>query len=323
MKRKLLYILLAFEAIFCIAFSLAKLSLGGVFSTVITFPFEQIALGLQLLSMSGRIGNAFSLVLYAAICALPAFFLYRAGSKRKLQAEDALLGLLSAALFVSLYLMINPGYIGNLWNSGGSGATIGKVILGGTLWSIVFGYLVLRVLRLSFESGTDKLEKYVGVLLCTLNFFFVWIVFVICFGDLLGSFSSVKEGNTGSESGLGATYFFLVLRFMVDALPYILDAVTVFLALDLLASMRVDRYSEQTEILAIRLSRWCGKALSTVVISGIVLNLLQLVFAGMLRNIDSSFVVPVSSVLFVLAILFFARLISENRKLKSDNDLFI
>jgi hypothetical protein len=219
--------------------------------------------------------------------------------------------------------MINPLYLGNLFaGAGEAGPAAGKAVLGGTLWSILCGYLVLRVLRISFESGTEKLQGYVGALLCALCFLFVWAICGV-FGEMLDSFSVLREGNKGSESGLGATYIFLVLRYLTKVLPYVLDIFTVFLALDLLAAMRSDRYSEQTEALALRLSRWCGKALAATAVSGVSLNLLQLLFARALRSVDSNVSIPLASVLFVLAVLFFARLISENRRLKGDIDLFI
>jgi len=324
MKRRLLYALLVLEAALCITLSLAKNSFGGAFSALLAFPFEQIGLGLRLLSLTGKLGNSIALTLYAAFCLLPAFFLLRDGNRRKLHMEDALLGLLSAALFVSLYLLINPLYLGSLFGGAGeAGLVVGKAVLGGTLWSVLCGYLVLRMLRLSFESGTEKLQGYIGALLCALSFLFVWVICGGAFGGMLDSFSALREGNTGSESGLGTTYIFLVLRYLTKAMPYILDIFTVFLALDLLAAMRTDRYSEQTETLALRLSRWCGKALAATVVSGVLLNLLQFLFARALRSVDSSLSIPLASVLFVLAVLFFARLVSENRRLKGDIDLFI
>ena len=111
MKRKLLYILLALEAALFVVFSLAETSPGGAFSAAMAFPFEQIGMGLRMLSLIGKLGNSFALTLYTAFCFLPLLFLLMARNKRKLYKEDALLGLLSAALFVSLYLMINTAYI--------------------------------------------------------------------------------------------------------------------------------------------------------------------------------------------------------------------
>jgi hypothetical protein len=60
MKRSLLYVLLVLEGALCITFSLAKISPGGAFSAAMAFPFEQIGLGLRLLSLTGKLGNSFA-----------------------------------------------------------------------------------------------------------------------------------------------------------------------------------------------------------------------------------------------------------------------
>ena len=233
MKRKLLCTLLCIEAILCIAFNAARLSTSDAFSAAMAFPFEQIGALLRRLSLTGVIGNCIALAIYAVLCISPVLFLLGIGSKRKLRAEDSLLVILSAALFGAIYLMINPAYIANVFaDIDGTGFEISKAVLGGTIWSITVGYVILRVLRLSFESGAAKLHGYAGALLNTLCFLFVWVVCGNLFGELLNSFSALLSGNRGSESGLGATYVFLVLRFFVDALPYVLNIITVFLALD-------------------------------------------------------------------------------------------
>ncbi len=324
MTRKTLYFLLALEALICTLFVVLKASFVDVFSGAMAFPLEQVGLGLRLLSMTGRLGNILALLLYTCISFLPIVFLQRTQKKRKLHAEDSLLLLFSVALFFTLFLMINPTYIGKLLGEHGLlGATFGKVILGGTLWSIICGYAVLRFLRLAFESETTKLHVYLSALLYTLSFLFVLSVFGVGLKNMLASISTVQASNKGSESGLGPTYVFIVLRYLVDSLPYILNTVTVLFSLDLLVSMHQDAYSENTVNLASRLSRWCSKALTAVVTSSIALNLLQLIFAQTLRDINSTINIPITSVLFVLATLLFARLVSENRRLKSDNDLFI
>ena len=119
------------------------------------------------------------------------------------------------------------------------------------------------------------------------------------------------------------TYAILGLRFVVEALPYALDIVTVFLALKLVDVMSSDRYSEDTVIVANQLSQWCAKTLAVVMISNMGLNLIQLIFANELRNMSSNVSIPVVSIAFVLAVLILARMIAENRTLKGDNDLFI
>ncbi len=324
MTRKFVYILLALETVLLFVLNLLKYSFTDVFSSVIAFPFEQIGLILKLLSGSGLLGNAIALTLYLAICFLPVYYLIASKDKRKLHLEDALVGLLSSVLLVSLYLMINTENLELIFiGLGALGVAAGKAILSITIWSILWGYLILRFIRLAFDSNTKKLIVYSSVTLYSLCFFFAWIVFGSNFGDLLNSFFALQAQNTGLQAGLGITYVFLVLGFLLDAIPYILNTVIVFLALDLLTEMYNDAHSEKTEILSKQLSLFCYKSLGIVVVSGISFNLLQLLFAKTLRNTEANLSIPIMSVLFVLTVLFFARLISENRALKHDNDLFI
>jgi hypothetical protein len=138
----------------------------------------------------------------------------------------------------------------------------------------------------------------------------------------LDDFASLRAGKRRDEAH-SARVLFVGLKFLVDALPWALDTVTAFAAMALLSAMRADRYSEQTVLAAEKLSRWCAAALAAVLLSDIGFNVLQLVFAGALRTIDSSLSIPVISVAFVLAVLLFARVVAENRRLKGDNDLFI
>ncbi len=219
-------------------FNLVILKLSDWLTSIMAFPFEQLGWALRELSLMGRAGNAVSMTIYAALCLAPVYFLLKIKNKRDLKIEDSLLGLLTAILFLSLYLFINPEYIGRLFGGlGEAGLTIGKVILGVTVWSVIFAYAVLRVLRLSFVSGTDKLLAYAGVLLGVLSCIFVWAVFGSSFGTTVTTFSFLIKGNKGTESGLGLSYVFLVLRFIVSALPNLLNVFTVLISLKLLTAM--------------------------------------------------------------------------------------
>lgn len=326
MKRNRSIALLALEAALCVAFCLAKasLSLADAFAVAIAFPFEQIGAGLRALSLSGRFGNTAALLIYLALGTLPAGFLFYAARKRRLRAEDGLLVLLSALLFAVLYLMANPGKINALFSlPTDSGLAVGKAVLGAAVYSVLAGYAILRVLRLSFESDTNRLYRLLRALLTLLNALFVWAIFGVGFGNLLDAFSSLRAANAGTEAGLGMTYAFAVLKFLADAAPYALDIATIFIIMKLLYEMAADRYSEAAVAAAQKLSVWCAKALVAIVLTNIGFNVLQLAFAGALRNIDSTLNLPVISILFVLAALLFARIAAENQALKQDSDLII
>ena len=322
MRRKVLVGLLSAEAIACVLFCILQTSFTGVFSAVMAFPFEQIGMGLRLLSLSSGSGNAAAIVIYIAVSLLPIAALVVLRKKRKLCAEDGLLGLLSVVLFAVLYVMINPGVI-NTWTSGAAPQPVGKAILGGMVYSVLAGYFILRVLRLFSNSETSMLVRYMSVMLSLLNALFVYSIFGAGFNGLLNSIAELRAGNVGNEHLLGASYVFLVLQFVVDTLPGAFNILVVFALLRLLEEMRSDRYSAETVTATRRVSRLCSTALVTMIIANIGFNLLQLIFAKSILVINSSVQIPLFSITFVLAALLLIRLVTENKQLKDDNDLFI
>jgi len=322
MKRTAYFGLLIAEAAACVAFCILRTSLVGVFTTAMAFPFEQIGMALRFLSLSSQAGNMAAIIAYIAVSLLPVAVLVILRGKRKLHTEDALLVLLSAALFVVLYMMINPGIIGMLTGRA-AGQIVGKAVLGCIVYSVLCGYIILIALRMFAGSGTKNLLRYMSIMLGLLNMLFVYLAFGACFSEMLDSIAALKAGNVGNEHLLDTTYIFLVLQFLVSALPYALDALIVFAAMRLLDSMQADRYSDETVSAAGRMSRLCAAALVATVLANIGFNLLQLAFAKSLMELHSSVQIPVFSIAFVLAALLLTRFITENKQLKDDNDLFI
>ncbi len=321
MKRKLLIGLLAAEAAACVALCFLQTSFGNVFSTMMAFPFEQIGLGLRSLSLSGGALNVLALVLYGAISLLPMAFLMFFRKKRKLQKEDWLLGLLSVLLFVVLYAMTNPGLIG--LQTGGLPPAAGKAALGLLVYSVLCGYLALRVLRLFYTGGTEKLLGYASAMLMLIAALFVYAAFGAGFSNMLKSFEALRAGNTGNEHLLAATYICLAMEAVVNALPRVLGVVVVFKALVLLDEMKVNRYSESAIAAAKHMCRWCAIALAATMLSIIGFNLVQLLFSKALLVTHVGAQLPVDSIGFMLAVLLFTRLLTENKQLKDDNDMFI
>lgn len=322
MKRKLWYVLLAAEAVLCAVLVFAGEPSGAVI-TALAFPFAQLGRCLRALSLAGGFGNAAAVVLYAALSLLPAGYLLYAREKRGLRAEDALMGLLSVLLFAVLYLMANEGRLAALLHGGGELLTVSRAVLGGTVYAVLAGYAVLRVLRAAMAGSTDRLYRLLGLLCAFLAFVFVFAIFAVRIGELMTSFASLRAGNIGSEGGLGISYAFLVLKFLTDALPWALNIGTALIGMGLLSEMRADRYSEAALKAAHKLSRWCVRSLAAVVLTNILFNVLQLVFGAALRTVSGSLVIPADSIAFALLALLFARLTGESRALKEDNELII
>ena len=319
MKRKRFCIFLCAEAVASVLLYLARQSLPRAFSAVVAFPFEQLALGLRALSCRSRAGDAAAWVIYCAVCLLPLALLPVIRRRRRLQAEDALLAVLSAALFAVLYWMINPALLGEFMGAE-EGRRVLMGVLGGVIYSVLVGYLLLRVLRRMAAADTQRLHRALAVLLYLLGAVFVFTAFGVCFGELLSSLDALRERNTEPPA---ISYVFLALQYFVDALPYVLDAVVTLAGLRLLQELGAERYSEQAVQAAERLSLLCGRALAATMLCTMSFNLLQLVFLRRLRDVSAHVQLPLSSVAFVLAALLLARYIRENKQLKDDNDLFV
>lgn len=320
MKRKNLKAILIIEGILCLLFALLPSFGKNVFSTVLTFPFEQIGMGLRALSLSGMVGNVIAIGLYLMLSLLPALYLlFRIRRKSEFFKEDWLLVLLSAVLFFTLYFMINPGIAALPFRD----VLMGKVLLSGTTYSIIYAYVILRVLKLFFAKGAGELQRYMIILIGLLNVIFVYVIFGSGVKGLMDAISAMEAGNVGNEHLLSTSYVFLALQYVVDVLPFAMNIWIAFMGMDLLEEMRADPYSEPSVLAAEKLSRGCGIVLGLVVFVNMIFNLMQLILAKNLVVINSSVEISLFSIGFLLAALLLSRYVAENKTLKDDNDSFV
>ena len=108
--------------------------------TFFTFPLEQIGLFFRTLSLSGKIGNIIALILYTLLCLSPVLIYFYLRLKKRNVCIDNWLFVLSAAMFVVVYLMINPGCFPNM-NMGGN------IVICGAFYSMIVTYLIHKVLQ--------------------------------------------------------------------------------------------------------------------------------------------------------------------------------
>lgn len=320
MKRKIFWGLLTVEAVFCMSFYFLQAYFANIFSAIVAFPFEQIGWMLRKMSLSGVVGNVTAIIIYIFVPLIPCGVYFMLHKKGRYCKEDRLLLVISLLLFVVIYYMINPGLLAV--NAYGGG----KILLGGTFYSVLFGYLVLRILKRFVSADAVQLKMWLRILACGVEVLFVYMVFGNRFGALIDSVRNIKQTNyefSGISSGLEITYIFLVLQFVVDAIPYLLDIFIVFTAIRVLDELLVDPYSDSAVAASERLGNLCVKALVITIISEIVFHLLQLIFSGSIRQINVIVTIPLFSMAFVLAVLLVVRYVRENQKLKRENDLFI
>ncbi len=325
MRRHAMRCFLAAEAAACVVLCFLRMHVFWMFSEIAAFPFEQVGWGLRLLSLSGWAGNAAAVVLYSLISLIPLLVWLVLKRKRRHLPIDFVLPGLSLLLFIVNYYMINPGLPGP-WISGS-----GKWLLGCTFYSVLFAYLVIRLLAVYREVDAEKLQRGLQGLLWVLSAVLIYIIFGKCLDDVLTTADTIQSADSGILSGrltfgeehTGIFCLFLGLRYIVNVLPYVFDLGIAFMTGRILTVLNDDRYSDEAMARINHLAVFCQRALGITVMSNAAFNLLQCLFCGSLRKIDMVVQIPVMSVIFVLTALLFSRYLHEEQKLKREHDLII
>lgn len=286
------------------------------------FPLDKIGALLRKMSLSGSVGNIVAIILYIAIALLPVIgFLYLRKKDRRCKADVILLAL-SILLFVVIYYMINPGLYSNMEFGG-------DIVLGGTFYSVLVSYFLLRVLEQFKRSNMEGLKSGLRILLYIIIILLLFEILAELLTVLPENIQTVRDSNTAlfdnssMDSGLRITLIFIVLHSVVDVIPYIMDIVVTVLVIRMINELMKDGYSDKAIKATNKLADWSLYALSITTLSSMIFNLLQLLMFSSLHQTNISVIIPLFSIVFVLAALLFARYIQENQKLKQDNDLFI
>lgn len=289
-------------------------SLPTVFSSVMAFPFEQLGVALRALALAGNIGNGFALTLCMALSLIPIISVIRHKNQKDYLGENIVLVSISVAVFISLYSMANPSKLLSAFPYFTEEALpVLKSIISCMVWSLITLWGILRLIKLFRGGNTNKLFCYLRIALYALCILFVGIFAISCGNTLLDGFSSSQKNMDN---------VMVIMRFIASSLPYIFDIIITLSLLTLLDSY-IEKNEEKTARYADLLSKRCCFALGVMAASTAILNLFQLMSYRFISNISVNVEIPIVSLAFILLILILSRLIVENRKLKSDNALFI
>lgn len=294
-----------------------------MFTSVLSFPLEQVAFLLRILSLSGSAGNVLAIIMYAGLCLFPTFFLLAKICKRKMYSEDFLLALISAYLFVALYYMINPQLLPELLGKVSGNQQMGNALLSCGFYSLLTGYAILHSLRLIQQSDRERLQKILSAVLIVMGILFAAAAFGTCLSDYRESVQNLQTDLSIGSYSEKITKTFLLLQYLMDALPYILDVVIVFYAHKLLKGLLEEPYSCGTLEVAEKFSMICRKSLVILIFVSMGWNLLQLFFAKKLYVVNVNVSISVFSIAFVLVCYLMVQFVKENKALKDDNELFI
>ena len=318
MRHKTLMIMLVCEAALLFILVLLTNRFPGLFSSMMAFPFEQIAIGIKALSKTGRVGNGMAAALWVGISLLPLIPALRYRQNKAAVMEKISLYSLSCVLLLALYGMINPHvFCTFIPEAEGEYLAVVKAIIGVSVWSVIVLCVVLRIIRLFRLSDKVSLLRYLRMILHILCLLFAAAA-VISLGSSLTALSSQKV----SDNIINA------LRAVIASTPYILDIAIIISTLnlfDIVITEDQNGMEGQNEIVrtAEKLSKICCVALGITAALSAIFNVLQIILMRQLTNVATTVEIPIISIMFVGVVLLLSRLLVENKQLRDDNSLFI
>lgn len=282
----------------------------------VSFPFLPIGKLLTELSEIGTVGNGFSFAVLALISSVPLIPVLKTYKSREKRIRNFILILMcpltaivltvfsSTAFLAEILPVVSDDLINNV-----------KAVFGAAVWSGTVSVLLIELVgKIKKSNGIDilKLTKTVSLIM---SVFLVGVISVFEVGEF---FSKIDMGI-----GLAEGYI-SVLQLIKNSLHYILDIAVISSGLSLVDSIIENKSSDEIGYFAHRLSKRCVTSLAVIITASFIYNFIQImlspvVFSEIFVKID----IPVFSICFVLMILLISKLVTENKKLKEDNDLFI
>lgn len=332
MKRNIMY--LSILGAVCVVLAVLTAFVGQAQDTLslITQPVILLGQGLRTLSLSGWAGNLLAWLLFVALSLLPALPpLLRKIKKQALRLSDAFWLGASALLFGLLYLMINPGLAASLFNQNfdASALDMELMVLVIAWLSAIFAAVVLRLLEAGNGRGlATKLHTAIlvvcGVLIasiCYINFVPLLKAIASFTGGLEGTIYSAMGWDVSAFSGADA--LIALLRFLADTAPLgILIAALIPLS-NLFENLDADDHAGQNIKYAARAFALTKLAIMVTVIGRVGFNLLQLLLARSLNNVNFQLDLPFFELLLAFVIYFLTSYMTKAKTLSDENAKFI
>ena len=315
MKRKTLILLLAAEAVLIAVLALMTKLFPLLFTSVLSFPMEQISAGAKALSGTGAVGNGLAMALIAGISLIPAVFALRYPRGKETLAERITLFVLCAVLLLAFRGMVIPtAFRPGVPESARSLLAIDRAVLSLTVWSVLILFIVLRLIRLFRAGNREQLFRYLRILVIVLCFYFTA---QFAFALVTGILSPVAGGAPTT-----ADILVHIVRLAADLIPLLFDITVLLFMLSLLEIAS----TEEQEGLADSANRLTGlSCIALAVTTGLcaLKHVIQLPFLADITDVSANVDIPVVSIIFVVVILLFSRLLIENKRLREDNSLII
>lgn len=318
MKRKKLIALFAAEALI---FAVGAIICRDISIDLLSFPLSELGKAIRTLSLSGRLGSIIAYILYFIIGLAP-LLLYipkfvRKQSAAKFYPEDMIPMISAGYMFLIMFMYINPGYI--VTHFATQGLEIAKAALAGFFWFLIITFSVIKLFRIYLSDNAEKLCRHLSVWLAVIGSF---IMFSLCFTSLANTISefreSIKNNVTIPENKPTLGYIALILRFISNALISITNIVIIIKISEI-----IEPSKKNVGALTGQLAKFCAKAFSMCLVALLGVYAFEMLFAPYILNSTYRLTLPITELISIIIIMLFSLIISENKHLRDDNDLFI
>lgn len=282
------------------------------FRHFITFPYQQIGIMLQHLSLSSLLLNMVAWTLYVLISLLPIVFVWF--FKKRRSSHDYLL-IVYSLLSIFIYFWINPGYVApalGLQNSQYFSHLLFAIILHLLLGAYVF-YKVSKHIK---KNDNFDLLTFGKQSLFFLQAIIIYIVFGIQMSELIYDFNLIYLSNQNE-------LFLIILKAIVNAIPYLSILFLNNQFMKFIDSHQQDPYSQNN---VETLTKLASTSKHMLLISlGVLIAFQALVLLIPLPNQAASypFHVPVLAMALMVLILLTKEIYLSTKKLVNENQGFI
>lgn len=292
---------------------------------LLALPFDLIGKGLEYLSLHSAVGNIIAFLLYFGISLIPMAFLIDGRRKGKKKKADIILLLITAYDFFLLYFFINPVTTTDIFFSYQAGAeaipTL-KVILVIFYISLWLGYLFIRftetVMSPASYHGSLYMNKLLKVLLLTGAVFYTVLFFYYNTVEML-----MAIDKAAAEKFSGAAQIYPAVDYLLSGIPIVFTVLIFVEGARLLDAMIKEHLQEEENKAAINLGEAGKRCIYAAVSCNILSNVLQLLLAKQLNNINFSANLSFFPLIIALLSMILAAYFKEAWELKENDELFI
>ena len=301
----------------------------------LTAPFLWLGAGLRALSLSGFMGNVLALLLYASLCLLPIWPLFKKCRRPKERFTCLLLVTMSAYLFFLLFFMVNPTMIQTLFHphlAGAQDPMAAEVpILCMFFYSLLAAYWILGIM-----ADTEHLAMQLRRLMVVLGAGMIVSVFYVNVANLKSMLALPNTvSNEAYPFGLGFPLMgvpkshpacdglIAVLRFVSDSAPTLLLFTVLPMAEKLLISLERNFFSEENQRYAAAIARRCKQVIILSLGGMLLKGVLQLLLAKWIANVNMTGEVPILVLMVSLAMMLLSRYLESSFKVYRENQMMI